>query len=131
LQEEALTKIPGAFPGAIVASPQGTAKVLAIKSDGTYVAQPIKSKTPASKTVPEVVLKPYEIKLVYPKGFEEGDEVITVYGQGYVEKKRDTDVVVKLNDWALAQGQSPTCHLQPAACVKVPGLKVGQVNSRD
>jgi hypothetical protein len=50
---------------------------------------------------------------------------MTVYGQGYIVKKRETDLVVKLRNWALAQGQSPTCYLHPSACVKVPGLKVG------
>ena len=54
---------------------------------------------------------------------------MTVYGQGYVVKKRtaEKDLVVLLRDWALAQGQSPTCYLQPSACVKIPGFRVGAV----
>jgi len=54
---------------------------------------------------------------------------MTVYGQGYIQSKRkvEGDLIVKLRNWALAQGQSPTCYLQPSACVKVPGLKVGQI----
>lgn len=54
---------------------------------------------------------------------------MTVYGQGYVKSKRTKsgDLVVLLRNWALAQGQSPTCYLNPTACVKIPGLKVGAI----
>lgn len=55
------------------------------------------------------------------------DEVVTVYGPGFVESKRENDLVVKLRHWALAQGQSPTCYLAPSACVKVHHLKVGSI----
>lgn len=48
-----------------------------------------------------------------------------MYGRGFVESKREKDLVVKLRHWALAQGQSPTCYLHPSACVKIPGLKAG------
>lgn len=34
----------------------------------------------------------------------QGDEVMTVYGQGYIAEKRERDVVVKLRSWALAKG---------------------------
>ena len=69
------------------------------------------------------------VKLAQTSGLEEGDEVMTVYGQGFVAKKRANlgDYVVKLRNWALAQGQSPTCYLQASACVKIPGLKVGSI----
>ena len=50
---------------------------------------------------------------------------MTIYGQGYVESVRETDVVVKLDNWALAQGQSPTCYLDPATVVKIPGFRIG------
>ena len=62
-------------------------------------------------------------------GFKEGDEVMTVYGQGKVFKVREAtnDLVVKLNDWKLAQGQSPTLYLNKEAVVKVPGLVIGAV----
>lgn len=54
---------------------------------------------------------------------------MTVYGAGYVEKKRldKKDLVVKLRNWALAQGQSPTCYLQEAAVVKIHHLKIGSI----
>lgn len=67
------------------------------------------------------------MKLAQSPGLNEGDEVMTVYGQGYIHKKREQegDLVVLLRDWKLAQGQSPTCYLQPSACVKIPGLKIG------
>ena len=35
----------------------------------------------------------------------------TVYGPGYVAEIRQKDYVVKLANWALAQGQSPTLYL--------------------
>ena len=37
--------------------------------------------------------------------------VNTVYGPGYVAEIRENDYVVKLANWALAQGQSPTLYL--------------------
>lgn len=70
-------------------------------------------------------LQPEVIGLNQTPGLHEGDEVMTVYGQGYIEKQRETDFVVKLRHWKLAQGQSPTCYLQAAALVKIPGLTVG------
>ena len=44
-----------------------------------------------------------------------GQKVRTVYGNGFIERVRDSDVVVKLFDWKLAQGQSPTLYLAPDA----------------
>ena len=54
---------------------------------------------------------------------------MTVYGQGHVEKKRrlESDYVVKLNNWKIAQGQSPTCYLQDTSIVKIPGFQIGAV----
>ena len=39
------------------------------------------------------------------------ESVNTVYGAGYVAEIRENDYVVKLANWALAQGQSPTLYL--------------------
>ena len=74
-------------------------------------------------------LQPEMVKLTQTPGLSEGDEVMTVYGQGFIVKKRseEGDFVVKLRHWALAQGQSPTCYLQASALVKIPGLKVGSI----
>ena len=36
----------------------------------------------------------------------------TVYGPGYISNIRDDCYIVKLTNWALAQGQSPTLYLQ-------------------
>jgi len=117
LAESSLSLIPGAFPGTTVSTPDGIAKVLKIKPDGKHVAVVLKSKK-------VLELDPTSITLSQSAGFDVGDEVMTVYGQGYVEAVRATDLVVKLNDWKLAQGQSPTLHLAPLSCVKIPGLKV-------
>jgi hypothetical protein len=69
------------------------------------------------------------VKLSQSSGIQEGDEVMTVYGQGFVELKRlkEKDLVVKLRNWALAQGQSPTCYLQEVNVVKIHHLKVGSI----
>jgi hypothetical protein len=79
--------------------------------------------------VATLYLQPDGIKLHHSADLNEGDEVVTVYGQGYIEKKRDAsgDLIVKLREWKLAQGQSPTLYLNPTAVVKVPGLRVGSV----
>lgn len=81
----------------------------------------------ANNTSATLYLQPDGVKLQQTPGFNEGDEVMTVYGQGYIYKKRENDLVVKLRDWKLAQGQSPTLYLNLSAVVKVPGLKVGDV----
>ena len=83
----------------------------------------------ANDAVATLYLQPEMVKLAQTPGFEEGDEVMTVYGQGFVHKKRSEqgDFVVKLRNWALAQGQSPTCYLQASALVKIPGLNVGAI----
>jgi hypothetical protein len=43
------------------------------------------------------------------------ESVNTVYGPGYVCEIRKDDYVVKLANWALAQGQSPTLYLAAEA----------------
>ncbi len=120
--------IPGAFPGTTVITTYGPARIHAIRADGVHVAKPINWKL-ANSTVATLYLQPETVALHQTPSFEEGDEVMTVYGQGFVESKRvkEGDLVIKLRNWALAQGQSPTCYLSPSACVKVPGLKAGQI----
>lgn len=104
----------------------GPAKVEAIRADNAHICKPIHWKL-ANDTKATLYLQPDAVKLSQSAGLQEGDEVMTVYGQGYIEKKREHDFVVKLRNWALAQGQSPTCYLAPDGCVKIPGFKVGQV----
>ncbi len=60
----------------------------------------------AKNSVATLYLQSDAIRLDQSSGFMQGDEVMTVYGQGYVEEVRERDgcVVVKLNDWKLAQG---------------------------
>jgi hypothetical protein len=41
--------------------------------------------------------------------------VSTVYGPGYIQDIRDDCYVVRLGNWKLAQGQSPTLYLQKDA----------------
>jgi hypothetical protein len=113
-----------ALPGTTVLTPFGAAQLVRIRADNVHIAKPIHWKL-ANNTVATMYLQPESILLNQTPGLEEGDEVMTVYGQGYIEKKRETDFVVKLRNWALAQGQSPTCYLQAAACVKIPGLSIG------
>jgi len=95
--------IPGAFPGATVATPFGLSKVVKIRPDAVHIARPVNWKL-ANDSKATLFLQPDQVKLAQEAGFKEGDEVITVYGQGYIEKVRASDLVVKLNDWKLAQG---------------------------
>ena len=131
LQEDAMKQIIGAFPGTVVSTTYGPSQIQQIRGDGVHIARPVNWKL-ANNTIATLYLIPTtkgfrekSMALTMTKGFNEGDEVMTVYGQGYVEKKRENDLVIKLRNWKLAQGQSPTCHLAPSACVKIPGLAVG------
>lgn len=101
---------------------------MSIRADGSHIAKPINWKL-ANGAVATLYLQPDGVKLTHTPGFVEGDEVMTIYGQGHVEKVREKegDLVVKLKYWALAQGQSPTCYLDPAGVVKIPGVEVGTV----
>jgi hypothetical protein len=84
--------------------------------------------TPKSTEKRKLTVADFESKkLAKLDDFAPGDEVMTVFGQGYVESKRLHDLVVKLRNWALAQGQSPSCYLNPSACVKIPGFKTGDI----
>lgn len=124
LQAESLKSIPGCFPGTTISTPFGISKLRSIRPDGVHVANPLNWML-ANGAKATLFLQPDIIKLAQEKGFSEGDEVMTVYGQGYVESARTSDLVVKLNNWKLAQGQSPTLYLNEQSCVKVPGLVIG------
>ena len=97
-----------------------------IRADGVHVVRPLANNSTAT-----LLLQPEDVKVTQTPGFEEGDEVMTVYGQGYIESKRNDkgDYVVKLRNWALAQGQSPTCYLHPSGLVKIHHLKAGSIAS--
>jgi hypothetical protein len=118
--------IPGAFPNTTVLTTYGPARIESIRSDNVHIAKPINWKL-ANNSVATLYLQPDGIQLHQTPAFHGDDEVMTVYGQGFVEKKREetNDLVIKLRDWKLAQGQSPTLYLNYASAVKIPGLKVG------
>eukprot|EP01039_Chlorochromonas_danica_P000541 gene541-582_t len=126
LQADAIKHIPGALPRTTVSTTYGHAQLQKIRYDNVHIAKPLNWKL-ANDTSATLYLQPDGVKLQQTAGFNEGDEVMTVYGQGYIYKKRENDLVVKLRDWKLAQGQSPTLYLNLSAVVKVPGLKVGDV----
>ena len=126
LQEESIRKIPGAFPGTLVKTVYGVQRVDSIRgTDGAHICHPVNWFL-ANDTHATSYLQGDAVSLTFTEGVDHGDAVMTVYGQGYVESVREKDVVVKLDNWALAQGQSPTCYLQASACVKIPGLRKGQ-----
>lgn len=125
LQKDALKPILGAFPGATVSTTFGPSRILAIRGDGCHVAKPL-HWTLANNSTPTLYLNSDSLDFTFTPGFDKGDEVMTVYGQGYIHEKRDKNIlIVKLRDWKLAQGQSPTLFLAPSACVKIPGFRVG------
>lgn len=115
-----------ALPGTTVSTVYGQAHLEEIRADNVHIARPLNWKL-ANNTAATLYLQPEAVKLSQTPGFNEGDEVMTVYGQGYITKKREHDLVVLLRNWKLAQGQSPTCYLHPSACVKIPGLQIGQI----
>lgn len=122
----AIRLISGALPRTTVQTTYGYAQVQKIRPDHVHVVKPVNWHL-ANSSVATLYLQPDGVKLHHTAGLNEGDEVMTVYGQGYIAKKRESDFVVKLRDWKLAQGQSPTCYLQASACVKIPGLRAGDV----
>ncbi len=96
-----------------------------VRADNVHIAKPLNWFL-ANNTTATLFLQPEAVKLAQTPSFFEGDEVMTTYGQGYVVSKREQgDYVVKLRNWKLAQGQSPTLYLAESALVKVPGLEVG------
>lgn len=126
LQEAGLTAIPGAFPGTTVKTPYGLCYVESIRSNGTHVCRPINWKL-ANTSIPTLYLQPNQVFLTQSSGFTPGDEVMTCYGRGFVKHRTEVGLVVLLNNWKLAQGQSPTCHLEEKSCVKVNRLDVGSI----
>ena len=129
LQKESIKLIPSVFPGVVISTTYGPARLEKIRPDNMFVARPINwflaNNTTATLNLhPTSVSQP--IKPTQTPGFLQGDEVMTVYGQGFVEAVRDTDLIIKLRNWKLAQGQSPTCHLSAASCVKIPGFSINQ-----
>ncbi len=125
LQEEAIRAIPGALPGCTVETTFGTCRVESIRgTDGVHIVRPVNWKL-ANEKPATCYLQSDMLKFGLKAGFLEGDEVMTVYGQGFVDKVREHDIVVKLRHWKLAQGQSPTLYLHPSAAVKIPGVTIG------
>ena len=111
--------IPGALPGTVVSTSFGPAQIQSVRADNAHIAKPLNWKL-ANNTTATLYLQPEAVKLTHTPGFNEGDEVMTVYGQGYIHKKREKDLVVLLRHWKLAQG-----YLHPSTSVKIPGLKIG------
>jgi hypothetical protein len=112
--------IPGAFPGATIQTPKGEARLVSVRDDSKHEATLVKDNS-------KVMIPAKDVRLYQGPGFKAGDEVMTVYGQGYIESTRpkQKDLVVKLRFWKLAQGQSPTLYLHPSSCVKIHGFGVG------
>lgn len=54
--------------------------------------------------------------------FKVGDSVTCAFGSGKIEEYRSEDriYIVKLLNWKLAQGQSPTLYLNEASIFAVP-----------
>jgi hypothetical protein len=128
LAADAIKSIPGAMVGTTVDTVYGPSNVQSIRGDGTHVARPLNWKL-ANNTVATLYLQSDAVKLYQTGGFSEGDEVMTVFGRGFIESKRvkEGDLVIKLHYWALAQRQSPTCYMQPENVVKIHNLQIGSI----
>ena len=124
-----MKSIIGAFPGTVVSTTYGPAQIKQIRGDGVHIAIPVNWKlADYSSTQPTLYLNPAckgdkerKMALTYTKGFNEGDEVMTLEGQGYVESKRQSDLVIKLRNHLRLDHSI----LAPAACIKIPGLAIG------
>ena len=55
------------------------------------------------------------------------ENVSTVYGPGYIFAIRPDCYVVRLGNWQLAQGQSPTCYLQEESLTSIPGALISSL----
>lgn len=110
----------------MVSTVYGPGRIEKIRADGVHVVKPINWKLANDKPA-TLYLQPEAVTLTHTAGFTAGDEVMTVYGQGFIEKIRGADLVVRLHNWKLAQGQSPTLYLASNSCMKVHGVKIGAI----
>ena len=98
-----MKRIPGALHNSTVETPYGTCFVESIRPDSTHIVRPLNWKL-ANNTFATLYLRPEQVSLTQTSDFREGDEVMTVLGQGYIVEERSSNgVVVKLNSWKLAQ----------------------------
>ena len=101
------------FKNQNVTTPYGDGTFLGpSKNPNIIVVQP-SGWTMARETKPTFFLNPKDVKPI----FIVGSTVFTIFGEGTITEFRDVDCmyVVKLADWKLAQGQSPSLYLQESA----------------
>jgi hypothetical protein len=74
--------------------------------------------TMARETKPTFFMNPKDVRAT----FTVGSAVFLTYGEGVITEFRETDsmYLIKLSDWKLAQGQSPSLYLQESALSLVP-----------
>ena len=74
--------------------------------------------TMARDTKPTFYMNPNDVRAT----FTVGSTVFLTYGEGVITEFRETDsmYLIKLSDWKLAQGQSPSLYLQESALSLVP-----------
>ena len=72
LQEDAIRTISGAFPGVIVSTTYGPARLESIRGDGVHISKPINWKL-ANNTVATLYLQPEAVQVTFTPGFNEGD----------------------------------------------------------
>ena len=99
------------FIGQLVSSPYGTGKVLALR-ESHLVLDPLTWKMDRNQKPTFYI----QYKDATPL-FSIGDQVTTFQGDGYIDSIRTEDAmyIVYLDNWKLAQGQSPTLYLQGEA----------------
>ena len=94
---------------------QTCSKTPAKSTDAQPLTKTSKATTATTASTSSAPLSPTpQVATLYKAktGYEVFSAVNTVYGTGFIEEVREKDFVVKLTNWALAQGQSPTLYLQ-------------------
>lgn len=74
--------------------------------------------TMARDTKPTFYMNPKDVRAT----FTVGSTVFLTYGEGVITEFREIDsmYLIKLSDWKLAQGQSPSLYLQESALSLIP-----------
>ena len=112
------------FKNQNVTTPYGDGTFLGpSKNPNIIVVQP-SGWTMARETKPTFFLNPKDVKPL----FAVGSTVCTIFGEGTIAEFRKLDCmyVVKLADWKLAQGQSPSLYLQESAMSVTPFIPAFQ-----
>ena len=101
-----------------VETPYGKAIYLGLSENPDIIKVQPTGWTMARETKPTFYMNPKDVHAT----FSVGSTVFVTYGEGVITEFRKTDsmYLIKLTNWKLAQGQSPSLFLQESALSLVP-----------